>query len=215
MLRKSLVLVLLLSTLFIATGCSVINSTTAPAPVATESVKQESEVETVLLKKGSLIVKEFIDCCEFETDKYFSYSHNDEFFGLINTLGFQTASILDVETATKVYALRITTGYYNSKYAYGEAIGVMDADEIDGAIKTLNYIKQNLSSLKDYSEVVYKASSGMEVGAYHSSTGEKLYVKVNSDATKFYSIDKIDSLIKAFEKVASTLNQNSSSSAVQ
>ena len=118
---------------------------------------------------------------------------------------FQTASILDVETGVKVYALRITTGYYNSKYAYGEAVGVMDADEIDGAIQTLKYIKQNIGKLKDYSEVVYTASSGMEVGAYHSSTGESIYVKVNSNATKFYSVNKIDSLITAFEKVRNTL----------
>ena len=165
----------------------------------------ESEFEKVLLKKGTLIVKEFIDCGVFERDKYFDYGSSDEYFGLTKTLKFQTASILDVETGVKVYALRITTGYYNSKYAYGEAVGVMDADEIDGAIQTLKYIKQNIAKLKDYSEVVYTASSGMEVGAYHSSTGEMIYVKVNSNATKFYSVDKIDSLITAFEKVRNTL----------
>lgn len=125
-------------------------------------------------------------------------------FGLTDTLKFQTASILDVETGIKLYALRITTGYYSSKYSYGEAVGVMDADEIDGAIQTLKYNQQNINSLKDYSEVVYKASSGMEVGAYHSSTGNRIYVKVNSNAAKFYTVDKIDSLIAAFEQVSAT-----------
>lgn len=81
----------------------------------------------------------------------------------------------------------------------------MDADEIDGAIQTLKYIQQNINSLKDYSEVVYKASSGMEVGAYHSSTDSKIFVKVNSNATKFYTVDKIDSLIAAFEQVSATI----------
>lgn len=167
----------------------------------------ESEFERVLLEKGSLIVKEFTDCCLFEEDEYYSYSHSNEMFGLTDTLQFQTASILDVETGIKIYALRITTGYHTSKYSYGEAVGVMDADEIDGAIKTLRYIQQNISKMNDYSEVVYKASSGMEVGAYHSSKKSQIYVKVNSDATQFYSVDKIDSLIECFEKVSATLGK--------
>ena len=183
----------------------LIMSFTMLSAFAETVTEPESEFEKVLLKKGTLIVKEFIDCGVFEKDKYFDYGSSDEMFGFTKTLKFQTASILDVETGTKVYALRITTGYYNSKYAYGEAVGVMDADEIDGAIQTLKYIKQNIGKLKDYSEVVYTASSGMEVGAYHSSTGESIYVKVNSNATKFYSVNKIDSLITAFEKVRNTL----------
>ena len=167
-------------------------------------VETESEFERVLLKKGSLIVKEFTDCCLFEKDEYFDYSRSGEIFGFTNTMEFQTASLIDVENGTKVYALRITTGYYASKYDYGEAVGVMDADEIDGAIKTLRYIQQNISKMNDYSEVVYKASSGMEVGAYRNSTESQIFVKVNSNATKFYSVDKIDSLIEAFEKVRAT-----------
>lgn len=171
-----------------------------------EKAETESKFEKVLLKKGSLIVKEFLDCCMFEEDEYFTkYTSSDELFGFTDTLKFQSASIFDVETNIKVFALRITTGYYNSKYSYGEAVGVMDADEIDGAIQTLRYIKQNITKLRDYSEVVYKASSGMEVGAFRSSSsGTGLYVKVNSNATKFYTVEKIDSLIEAFEKVRNT-----------
>ncbi len=120
-----------------------------------------SKFEQVLLKKGSLIVKEFIDCGYFMKDKDFDYGPTEALFGFTNTLAFQTACLLDVETGKKVYALRIRTGYILSKSDYGEAVGVMDADEIDGAIKTLQYIKKNITNLKDYSEVVYTASSGM------------------------------------------------------
>lgn len=192
---KKLVAILMI----LVMSCSMVS---AFAETVTES---ESEFERVMLKKGTLIVKEFTDCCLFEEDEYFTnYNSTSEMFGFTDTLKFQTANILDVETGLKVYALRITTGYYNSNYAYGEAVGVMDADEIDGAIQTLKYIKQNIAKMNDYSEVVYKASSGMEVGAYHSSTGQRIYVKVNSNATKFYSVDKIDSLIEAFETVGNT-----------
>ena len=172
----------------------------------TNEAESGSKFESVMLKKGTLIVKEFLDCCTFEEDEYFTnYARISELFGFTDTLKFQTASILDVETGVKLYALRISTGYYSSQYSYGEAVGVMDADEIDGAIQTLKYIQQNINSLKDYSEVVYKASSGMEVGAYHSSTDSKIFVKVNSNATKFYTVDKIDSLIAAFEQVSATI----------
>lgn len=153
-----------------------------------EATEQDgSEFERVLLKKGSLIIKEFIDYGE-----------------VLGRMTFQSASILDVETGHKTYALRITTTYYNSQYDNGEAVGVMDADEIDGAISTLEYIKAHFSELKDYSEIEYTASSGMEVGAYYSSDSSKLYIKVNSKATKFFDLDSIDELIDAFNGVKAT-----------
>lgn len=177
-------------------------------PILAEGTNEEesgSKFEQILLKKGTLIVKEFIDCGFFKKDEYFDYSHTSQLFGITNTLGFQTASLLDVETGKKVYALRITTGYYTSQYNYGEAVGVMDADEIVGAIQTLQYIKAKINTMKDYSEVVYTASSGMQVGAYHSSDGSKLFVKVNSQATKYYDISDIDSLIASFKEVKGKL----------
>lgn len=87
-----------------------------------EFAESESEFEKVLLKKGSLIVKEFKDCCVFEKDENF-----------------------------------------DDEYDCGKAIDVMDADEIDGAIKTLEYIKQSIDKMEDYTEVVYEASRGVFV----------------------------------------------------
>lgn len=164
-----------------------------------------SKFEQVMLKKGTLIVKEFTECGYFEKDEYILESPSSELFAFTDTLKFQVATLLDVETGAKVYALRITTGYWRSQYDYGEAIGVMDADEIDGAIHTLQYIKQHINELKDYSEIVYNASSGMTIGAYCSSSGNKLFVKVNSKATKFYEVDTIDSLISLFEEAQEKL----------
>lgn len=167
-----------------------------------EFAESESEFEKVLLKKGSLIVKEFKDCCLFEED--------DNYHGYISasdTLGFETASVLDVETGNKVYALRITTGYYNSQYDCGKAVDVMDADEIDGAIKTLEYIKQNIDKMEDYTEVVYETSSGMKVGTYKNAEEAQIFVKVDSKATKYYSVDKIDSLIECLQKVNASFGE--------
>ncbi len=166
----------------------------ALVPAFSEAVEEvasqeESQFERVLLKKGTLILKEFIT------------------YGKVKDMTFQTACLTDVETGSKYYALRITTSYYNSKYDYGEAVGVMDADEIDGAIQTLEYIKAHISELKDYTEVVYRASSGMEVGAYHSNTSEKIYIKLSSKATNFYDLSDIDTIIKGFKGVQSQIGK--------
>ena len=174
--------------------------TTSPAHAEkTAEEENDSQFERVQLKKGSLIVKEVIDYDQFKKDDFFDYSHESMSFGITNTLEFQTASILDVETGIKVYALRIVTGYYESEYDYGEIVGVMDADEIDGAIQTLQYIKQNISNLKDYSEIVYKTRGDVEIGAYYS-TPSMVYVRIKSKVIKVYEKGDIDELISVLKR---------------
>ncbi len=174
-----------------------------PALAETAETEEEtgSKFEQVLLKKGTLIVKEFIDCCLFAKDSYYDNNSLKEFS---DTLSFQTASVLDVKSGIKVYALRIVGYYYNSQYDSGEAVGVMDADEIDAAIQTLEYIKQHINELKDYSEIIYEANSGVEIGAYYSEKDKRLFIKINSKATKYYGTDKIDELIQALTLVKGT-----------
>ncbi|MBE5807832.1 MAG: hypothetical protein E7317_05780 [Clostridiales bacterium] len=166
-----------------------------------EEAEAGTKFEKVLLKKGGLIIKEFVDCCFFEKDDYFG---DKDLGGFSDTLQFQSASLTDVETGTKVYALRITCGYYNSQYDNGETVGVMDADEIDGAISTLEYIKSHINETVDYTEIIYTTNGGIQIGAYKSDTGTQLFVKVSSKATKFYGIDTIDSLIDALNQVKAT-----------
>ena len=57
-----------------------------PAEPAEEN---SSKFEQVLLKKGSLIVKEFIDCGYFEKDEYIDYGTSSELFGFTDTLKFK------------------------------------------------------------------------------------------------------------------------------
>ena len=169
-----------------------------------EETDEGTKFEKVLLKKGSLIIKEFKDCCLFAEDDYWGDS---SLGGFSDTLQFQSASLTDVETGTKVYALRITCGYYSSQYDNGETVGVMDSDEIDGAISTLEYVKSHIDETQDYTEIAYTSNGGMQVGAYKSDTGTSLFVKVSNKATKFYSIDKADSLIDAFNQVKATFGE--------
>ena len=172
-----------------------------------EEIQEEatsSEFEQVLLKKGTLLKKEFIDCCLFQEDSYYS---DDTYQVLSDTLNLQSASLTDIETGSKIYALRVTGYYYNSQYDNGEAVGVMDADEIDGAISTLAYIKDHIAELKDYSEIEYSVNGGMSIGAYHSDSDEQIFIKINSKATKFYDVSTIDELIAAFTQVRDTFSE--------
>ncbi len=179
---KKLILTLFILVVAISlAGCAPVEKKDVAESV--ENAETESQFERVLLKKGSLILKEFID------------------YGKVEDIELQSACLTDLETGSKYYALRATTSYYNSKYDYGDAVGILDSAEIDGAISTLEYIKAHVKELKDYSEVVYKANSGMEIGAYHSSNKNQLYIKLDSNATEFYSVYSIDKFITAFKGV--------------
>ena len=162
----------------------------ASGVMAEDSSEGVSTFQTVALQKGSLILKEYFDCCE------------------VDSLDFQTACLTNIETGEKVYALRVETSYYNSKYDNGTAVGVMDSVEIDGAIATLEYIRAHKNEFKDYSEVVYKSSNGMEVGAYSTGNGSgSVVIKVDSSATKYYEFTMIDQLIDALKKVQNSFGK--------
>lgn len=166
----------------------VLSCSWAVAFADTES-EQESEFQRVLLKKGTVIIKEFIE------------------YGEVKGMTFQTACVIDGETGEKFYALRIECFYYNSKYDYGTTVGIMDADEIDGAITTLEYIKQYIAEMKDYSEVIYEATTGMQVGAYHAAEEDRVFIKVSSDKTVYLDVSDIDALIEGFRGVQATFVQ--------
>lgn len=164
--------------------CSVATS------FAEETSASESKFETVLLKKGSLLLKEWVDYCEIVP----SYD--------IYPMIFQTARVVDIETGEEFYALRI-----EHSDSYRTVFGVMDADEIDGAITTLEYVKKHIYELKDYSEVTYTASSGVKVGGYHTGVLNKAFIQINSNETCRFDVQSIDELINAFKGVKATFAQ--------
>lgn len=170
-------------------------ATATPVPVTTpepteapDSEITGSEFERVLIQKGTLIEKEFID--------YRTAAFNTGF--TTAKIDFQTATVTDIENGLKYRALRMEHNYYNSKYDSGTSIGVLDAPEIDAVLKTLRYIKNNISKMKDYTETVYTAGSGLVVGAYRS-TDNTLFIKFSSADTVYLEFSEIDNLINILE----------------
>ena len=174
---------------FLALFLVLILACAAATSFAEETTVSESKFETVLLKKGSLLLKEWIDYCEI-VPSYASYP-----------MIFQTARVVDIETGEEFYALRIKYSDYNRT-----VFGVMDADEIDGAIATLEYVKKHIYELKDYSEVTYTASSGVKVG-YHNGVWDEAFIQLNSNQTYSFDMESIDELINAFKGVKATFAQ--------
>ena len=130
----------------------------------------KSQVEQVMLKKGSLILKEFIP-----------YSD-------VDTITGEILKITDVTTGEAVFGLRLTHFYYNSQYDSGESTGLLDAKELDSVISTLNYIKTKLPTYNadtPYTEIVYKSNSGLTIGAYHSEGKQKIFLKFDYKDTVY------------------------------
>ena len=149
----------------------------------------ESEFNRILLTKGSLIIKEFID------------------FKEIGDTGvmLQIATLTNPAENTKYKALRLEWSYYNSKYDYGDAVGVLDADEVASVISTLEFIKNNLSSMKDYTEIIYETNGGLEIGAYKSSSSSKLYLSNSSNQTDFLDVSTISTFISVLKEAQKLL----------
>jgi len=142
-----------------------------------------TQFEQVLLQKGSLIVKEFID------------------YNKVGLISGQIAVLSDVNKNTKIYALRLTHLYYNSKYDSGESVGVLDAQEINSAIQTLDFIRKQVSILTDsspYTEVVYTSNSGIVIGMYKSGKDSKIFIKFDYKDTAFIDMKQFDELYSFF-----------------
>jgi len=157
----------------------------------TDSEKSESKFERVLLKKGSLISKEFTDYGTIETSW--------------QPISLQTAKLVDIATGDEYYALRMEHDYYKSEYDNGTSTGVLDSDEIDGVISTLKYIKEHENEFKNYTEVNYTSSSDMIFGAYKSDDSS-IFIKFDYKDTAYIEMSNIDDVIETFEGAQKALD---------
>lgn len=146
-------------------------------PTALAEETTESEFDLILLK-GSLIVKEYLD------------------FKTIDHLTLQIATFTNPIDNTKYKALRLE--------GYASSLGILDADEVESVISTLEYIQQNLPSMKDYTEINYETDSGFRVTAYVDGKGCKIYLSSSSNS-KNISTEYIEDFISALREAQAEL----------
>lgn len=126
---------------------------------AEEVKKPTTKFEQVLLKKGTLIVKEFNE------------------FGTFEKIKGEIAVLTDVNNDHKTFAFRITKSYWHSQYDTGEATAVFDADEVESAIKSLDFMIKKSASMPNtapYTEIVYRGNGEPSFGFYISDGKKRI-----------------------------------------
>ncbi len=139
------------------------------APFIKEMALQDhTEVHLEFAKAGTLIEKQFTDV------------------GKVKGLQVQVLKYKDLNTNISKSALRFE---YESKSSYSTdtKIAVLDADEMDGLIKSLKNLQSNVftTTRETYTEVTFKSRTGFEAGAYFSPYQSKW--------TPYVQVEKFDS----------------------
>lgn len=166
-------------------------------PVVAEETSAEvdgSKFESVLLKKGSAIIKHFEPAGEIKGDE------DDSFYDI----NLEAATLTDLETGSKYQAIRMShLDLRTVNYNYG----IIDSDEIDGAISTLEYIKAHKDEMTDYTEIIYTANSGFKIGAYKDSIDAKICFIFTSTDKEYMSFDMIDNIISTLRSAQDMLGK--------
>lgn len=153
-------------------GASLI--TFAQQPKAKD--QETSNAEKFSERAGSLIKKEFID------------------IGEIKKCELKVIHYSDLMTNQKTSALKFEYEY-KSSYSSDTKAAVLDADEIDGLIKSIKIIQEKIfpSTPANYSEVSFRSRSGYEAGCFSKKDSWSTYMKLEKfDSNSYVFMDKDD-----------------------
>lgn len=153
--------------------------------------KEQSNAEKFSSKSGTLIEKEFVDV------------------GTLKKVEIKVIHYTDLISNESVSALRFeyeVTGSYSSD----TKIASLDADEIDGLIKSIKMMQESVftSTPTNYTEVTYQSRGGFEAGCYWSKGDWSTYLKLEKYDGKSYVFLKKDDfpeLLKLLEKAKTML----------
>jgi hypothetical protein len=135
--------------------------------------KELSNAEVFSNRIGTLIQREYVD------------------LGAIKGCKIQTAIYTDLIDGKRQRALRFE---YETAGTYSDTkIAILDADEIDGLIKSIKLIQEKIFPTQptEYTEVTFKSRSGFEAGCFKSKNGWSTYLKLEKyDGKSFVFMDK-------------------------
>ena len=133
---------------------------------AQEKETEKSQSKAVLFEEsiGSLIKKDFYNLSKVR--------------GVEN----QVLILTDILTGEKMGCLRMKLQQYSSSNEH--CVGTLDFEELDAAIKSLSYIKENiLPTTPDvYSEIVFKSKDGVQLGTYFNEKTKKWVVFIYTNS---------------------------------
>lgn len=134
-------------------------------------------------KAGTLIERQFIDV------------------GKVKDILVRVLIYKDLNSNVSQSALRFEY-VYSTSYTVSTKIAALDVDEIDGLIKSIKNIQNNVfSTTRDvYTEITFRSKTGFEAGAYYNTDKNKwsTYVQLEKYDTKsmvFLTIDEFNALV--------------------
>ena len=174
--------------LIIVTILSTINFTYGQNETKTKEV---SNAEKFSDKSGTLIQKEFTDIGDLKKCK------------------IQIAKFEDLISNLKTSAVRFEYSYVSS-YSSDTKLALLDADEIDGLIKSLKLIQEKVIpvSATNYTEVSYRSRSGFEAGCFSKKESWNIYLKLerfDSNSYIFLDIDDLPKILTLLDTAKSKL----------
>ncbi len=158
---------------------------------ATSKEKELSNAEKFSSKAGTLIQKEFLDV------------------GTIKKAEIKVIHYTDLISSETVSAVRFEYEVASS-YSSDTKIASLDADEIDGLIKSIRMMQEKVFVLTpaNYTEVTYKSRGGFEAGCYWSKGDWATYLKLEKyDGKSYVFLKKSDfpELLTLLEKAKTML----------
>lgn len=153
--------------------------------------RELSNAEKFSAMSGSLIHKEFID------------------IGKVKDAAIKVVLFTDLISNTKQTALKfeyVSVG----KYTSDTKSAILDADEIDGLIKSIKIILEKVfpTTATNYTEVTFKSRGGFEAGCFWSKNNWSTYLKLEKfDSNSYVFLNKEDFplLLEILEKAKTKL----------
>jgi len=158
----------------------------------TTRVKELSNAEKFSDRSGTLMKKEYIN------------------IGSVKKCDIKVVYYTDLIGGQKTTAIRFEYTYVSS-YTSDTKIAVLDADEIDGLIKSINIISETIfpTTPENYSEISFRSRSGFESGCYSSNGSWSTFMKLERyDSNSLVFMEKEDFAIFAelLQKAKSKMN---------
>lgn len=131
--------------------------------------KELSNAEVFSAKAGALMQKEFVE------------------IGTIKKAKIQVLYYTDLISNTKTNALKFEYDVA-STYSTDTKVAILDVDEIDGLMKSIKLMQDNvmLTIPANYTEVYYRSRGGFECGCFTSKGAWSCYLKLEKYDGKSY-----------------------------
>jgi hypothetical protein len=140
--------------------------------------KEQSKIEAFSARSGSLMQRQFIKLGDLQGGV------NIQIYRLTDLLSKTTISGVRFEYEVK------------SSYSTDTKIAVLDADEVDGLIKSIEALQTTIfpTTPDTYTEITYRSRGGFEAGAYFADAKWKTYLKLEKYDSKSIVFMRIEDL---------------------